>query len=231
MSKPRLLQCPACGSSLTGKDLDPDRGLAKCGHCSALMALGEGPTGFRERPSMPLPSGMRLSRRGDGLEIVRRWFTPAALFLVFFCVAWDGFLFFWYSMAFRPGTPWLMKIFPLAHVAVGVVLTYSTLAALLNTTRITLDFRSIQVIHGPIPWRGNRVVPREAVDQLYSVRKVRNSKNGPSFTYEVWMKSKDGSADRLVGGGLSEEQAITIEREIERALGIPDRAVAGELER
>lgn len=235
MNPPVLLKCPACGSALAAKDLDPARSLAKCAHCGALMSLAPPaaePGGPRARAEVPLPPSLRMTEVPDGLEIRRRWFTPAVLFLVFFCVAWDGFLVFWYGIAFKTGAPLIMSLFPLIHVAVGVGLTYSTVATLFNTTRIRLTWSELSIAHFPVPWPGNRSIPREEIDQLYCRRVVsRNNDNGPTTRYELWMAAKDGQARKLLGAGLDEQQALFVEQQIERALGIPDRPIAGEIER
>jgi hypothetical protein len=235
MNTPVLLKCPACGSALAAKDLDPDRGLAKCAHCGALMALAppaSGSGGFRARPDIPLPPALRMTEVADGLEIRRRWFTPAVLFLVFFCVVWDGFLLFWYGIALTTRAPLIMSLFPLLHVAVGVVLTYSTVATLFNTTRIRLTWKDLSIVHGPLPWPGNRTIPRPEIDQLYCRRLTsRSSDSGPTSRYELWMTTKEGQARKLLGAGLDEQQALFVEQRVERALGIADRTVAGEIER
>lgn len=235
MNAPVLLKCPACGSALAAKDLDPARSLAKCAHCGALMSLAPptvGPGGVRARPEIPLPPALRVTELPDGLEIRRRWFTPGVIFLAFFCVAWDGFLVFWYGIAFKTGAPLIMSLFPLIHVAVGVGLTYTTLATIFNTTRIRLTWNDLSVTHSPLPWPGNRTIPRQEIDQLYCRRFVhRSSDSGPTTKYEVWMNTTDGKAKKLLGANLDEQQALFVEQQIERALGIPDRPMAGEVER
>ena len=52
---------------------------------------------------------------GTTLEIRRRWFTAAVLFLVFFCVFWNGFMIVWHGMAFASGA-WFMSLFGLWSV-------------------------------------------------------------------------------------------------------------------
>lgn len=59
-----------------------------------------------------------------------RWFQWTFVFLVFFCIAWDGFLLFWYGAALGIGflgddaePVLIMMLFPLLHVAVGTGLT------------------------------------------------------------------------------------------------------------
>ncbi|MCC7373730.1 MAG: hypothetical protein IT581_03670 [Verrucomicrobiales bacterium] len=234
MNAPVLLKCPACGSTLAAKDLDQDRGIAKCGHCGALMSIAvpQAVPGFRARPEVPLPPALQVVETPEGFEIRRRWFTPAVLFLVFFCVIWDGFLVFWYGIALTTRAPLIMSLFPLLHVAVGVGLTYSTLATLFNTTRVSLNWKALSIAHSPIPWPGHRSIPREEIGQLYCRRVVSQNRNqGGTSRYEVWMSDTNGKSRKILGAGLDEQQALFLEQKIERSLGITDRPVAGELER
>lgn len=234
---PELLRCPACSSPLRSEDLDLGHGIAKCGACQALMTIpGPAPGaasagGFQPRPPVPLPPRVRVDRSGSAVEIRRRWFTPAVLFMVAFCMFWDGFLVVWYGVALTRGAPLLMSLFPLIHVAVGVGITYATLAAVLNTTTIRIQQGTLSIAHGPIPWRGNWTVPRGAIDQLWCKDVVRRGKHGPVHSYEVWIRLKAGTESKLVGAGLTPEQALFLEQQIESALGVRDRAVAGEMPR
>ncbi len=107
MASPVSLKCPSCASPLSAEHFDPAHGFIKCGYCNALMTLPKTPNKatndkdtFRERGEAPMPSKVRVENTAHGFAILRRWFSPAILFLVFFCIAWDGFLVFWYSMAF-----------------------------------------------------------------------------------------------------------------------------------
>lgn len=185
----------------------------------------------RERLTMPLPAGMSIEESSAGTVITRRWFGVTMIFLAFFCVAWDGFLLFWYGMALGPNAPWIMTIFPLAHVAIGVGLTYFTLAGLFNRSWIKAANGVISVLHGPLPWLGNQVLPCTEIDQLFCREKVTQGKNGPNIRYEVWACMRDGSNKKLLGGTLTDEQAIYIEQRLEKALGITDRPMPGEMPR
>lgn len=185
----------------------------------------------RERGEVPMPGGMRVEQTAHGMQILRRWFSPAILFLVFFCIAWDGFLVFWYTVAFTQGGPWIMKVFPIAHVAVGVGLTYFTIASLFNTTRIEVNRGTLQVRHGPVPWFGGKSMNAGDVKQLYCKEKVSRGKHGYRYTYAVWAALQDGSSAKLASNNMESDQALFIEQQLERALGIKDRAVPGELPR
>ena len=154
MSATTLLRCASCSSALRSEDLDLARGLARCSYCQAVMTLAApaaSGVGFAPRPEVALPPRVSVVRTEGGVEIRRRWFTPAILALLGFCVVWDGFLVVWYSVVFAGDGPVLMALFPLLHVAVGVGLTYLALAGLLNTTRITILREHLAVKHKPLP--------------------------------------------------------------------------------
>ena len=191
-----------------------------------------------ETPKVPRPNTLQLIESFDQLQLVRRWFTPGLFFLLFFCIAWDGFLVFWYSMAFgvgggMPGPgKWLFVLFPIAHVAVGVGLTYFVIAGFLNRTVVTVTRESIQVRHFPVPWRGNKTVDLNEIDQVYCTMNVattnqRGRSSQPGFCVNLLFK--DGLSDKLVGMLSSADEARYIVRSIEDFYGWQHHPVAGEI--
>jgi hypothetical protein len=228
------LNCPSCRSAVTEKDLDLARGFAKCSHCGALALL---PSAIRparpfvERPEVALPARVSVRELADGVELRVRWFQPAAWFLLFFVVAWDGFLVFWYSIALGTGAPWIMSVFPIAHLAVGVGLTYFTAALFFNTTTVTATRERFRVAHGPVPWAGNAEFQSSELEQLYCKERVTRGKRGESVSYELFANRKSGPSVRVLKSAADAEQALFLEQRIERALGIADAPVAGELPR
>lgn len=234
MAAPLALQCPSCSSPLREDSFDQEHGRVKCAYCGALMlmpARANQPAAFRERPPAPLPQRMELQATPHGIVITRQWFTYAVLFLVPFCLFWDGFLIVWYATAFKTGAPAVAKLFPLIHVAVGVGLTYFTLACFLNRTRISVERGEIVITHGPLPWFGYRRVPGVMIDQIYAKSHVTHGKNGPRTDYQLWFVNTQGRHEKLHANNLTSEQALYLEQQLEKALGIQDRAVPGELPR
>lgn len=236
-SSPAALKCPNCGSVLRSEDLDAASGIIKCSYCKALATLpsvlgqSRGEQGFRPRTEVPLPPGLTVEERGGVISITRRWFSAIVFFLIPFCIAWDAFLVFWYSMAFSGGAPWIMIVFPIAHVAVGIGLTYYVLATLLNRTVIFAGQGQLRIGHGPLPWRGGVDIAESDIKQLFCKMKASQGKNGSSVTYEVWAVMREGATRKLLNTGQSDDQALFIEQKLERVLGIKDGAVPGELPR
>lgn len=238
MSSPITLKCANCAAPLRSEDWNVSAGIIKCSHCGVLStvpgnASGQSSSsGFEPRAEVPLPPGITVDQTPMGIELRRRWLNAIVFFLIPFCIAWDAFLVFWYSKAFGdPNSPWLMKVFPIAHVAVGVGLTYYVIATLFNSTAITALGGRLRVAHGPVPWMGNTDLDGSEVSQLFCKEKARQNRNGQSFHYEVWAVLRDSTTKKVVGAGLTMEQALFIEQKLEHALGIQDRPVPGEVDR
>lgn len=237
MSAPITLKCPNCAAPLRSDDLNLSTGIIKCGHCGVLSTIpGSAPgtpvQGFRPRVEVPQPPDLDVEQSAQGLEIKRRWFSPAVLFLIPFCIAWDGFLVFWYSAAFGDaGAPWIAKVFPIAHVAIGVGLTYFTLAALVNSTVIRARGGLLSVSHRPMPWAGNVEFDTSGITQVFCKEQSWQNKNDGNHHYEVWAVLHDSTTKKVAGAGLTLEQALFIEQKLERSLGIEDKSVLGEVSR
>ena len=158
------LFCKTCGEAIPAHDINIELAIAKCGRCHTVFKFpDELEDSARGAPAKPveieMPRGLAVDEWGSELTIVRRWFTPALFFLVFFCCIWDGFLIVWYSIALSsmPGDmAWLALLFPLLHVAVGVGLTYYTICGFVNRTTVHVASGELRVSHRPLPWPGAR---------------------------------------------------------------------------
>jgi hypothetical protein len=180
----------------------------------------EGEAGYRSAPA-----------RGGRLVMRWSWYGHHLFFLAIFCVFWDGFLVNWYRMALgsdrSPG--FMFIVFPMIHVAVGVGLTYRTVAGFLNKTWVTVTGDEVTVRHGPLPWLGNRTVPAGEIQQLYCEQIAGKNKSGTSFSYNLSAVMRDGRKIDLLKSLSSADQARYLEHRIEERLGIEPAPVAGEL--
>ena len=169
----------------------------------------------------PVPEKLDLVEDHGKLVIRRKWFGWHLIFLTIFCVVWDGFLFFWYSIAFSdPDSGLMMKLFPIGHLAVGVGLTYFVIAGYFNKTDIIIDPMYIEVKIYPIKWFGNKKIDITEIKQLYTTEKISNTKNGTTVRYQVSVVTNENKQKKLVGGLESREQGLFIEHKIEEILGI-----------
>ncbi|MGB0523543.1 MAG: hypothetical protein ACPGJS_11320, partial [Flammeovirgaceae bacterium] len=171
----------------------------------------------------------QITEEGGELIISYRWMACQAYFLVFFCLFWNGFLVFWYTMAGASGNV-LMMVFPIIHVAVGVGLTYYTICLFVNRTYIRVSKEEIGISFAPLPWKGAKTVSVKDIVQFYVKEKVSSGKNGTNYSYELWMRDKKGMDKKFASGPSinSVDDAKFLEKKIEQFLGIQDYQVDGE---
>lgn len=232
--------CPKCSAPLHEDDFNIRLGVAKCRHCRAwspieVPAATTEAAGDRTKPkSFAVPEKFEIVENYDELTIEWRWFNWVILFLIPFCVVWNGFLVFWYSMVLgmgdHPGAPSLFfLVAPLIHVAVGVGLTYSTLAGLFNSTTISVKRDLLSVRHGPLPWLGQHDVQTFDLEQLYCNSRISRGKNTTTTYYSVHALLQGGKELKLISNLTNKQEALYLEYKIEQHLGIEDAPVAGEM--
>lgn len=174
-----------------------------------------------------MPKSITIEDSPNGMTVKRRWFSLTYIGLLFFCIFWDGFLVFWYFIAFTQSSPLMMKIFPIIHVVVGIGITYTTIAGFLNTTRIHVNYQHLSIHHSPMPWPGNRKFEADSIEQIYCKRS--NMQTNDQYTFNVLARLTEGKKIKLLRGLHDEDEALYIEQELERFLGLKHRYVKGAL--
>ncbi len=233
------LDCPSCQTPLRANDVRLDLALATCHACGEvhdLSARTASPSARASpqkapRPRIKLPKRFQLDTSDGSARISWRWLSPKYLFMALFCLGWDGFLVIWYGIAFRmKEAPIVMLVFPLLHVAIGVGLTYSTLAGFLNRTRLEVSRDLLTIRHGPLPWGGNHTLRGRQLKQLYVEESVRTNKGNTQVSYHVMALDREGNKVKLLSGLEDKDHALFLEQELERHLGIEDAPVRGAIE-
>ena len=236
------LSCPECDQHIASDHINIDALVAKCATCDAVFSFADtlgtvpAPSQSSLEPAhdemeFDVPAGLSAHENDGTLTISRKWFSWSAIPLLGFATIWDAFLVGWYGMVSSMSGPmeWLFLLFPLIHVGVGIGITYTAFAKLINRTDIEVDPKRVTVKNGPLKWRGNKEVYSTAIHQVYvhETGRLGNDQN-PSKLYEVHAILKGGGSVRLVKGLTSQFQALYIEQEIERYLGITPQPVKGE---
>ena len=215
------LHCPECGSPIPAADVDLSTGSAKCVRCDNVFTFGTD-AAARRPPAAPQHPAVRPARMSvdewGGIWTARwRWFSPVHLFLAFFCAAWDSFLVFWYTMAFTDrNAPWIMVVFPIAHLAVGVGLTYFVLTGFLNRTTVRVAGGTLSVHHGPLPWRQPPSLDGHRIDHLTTAWDLATRRPGNPFTTTLSALLSDGSTVRLISGLRGAEESDWLRQELEQ---------------
>ena len=120
----------------------------------------------------------------------------------------------------------MMLWFPLIHVAVGVGLSYHTLALFLNRETLIIANGALTCTVGPVPWLGSGCdLPTRDIQQLYVVEK-RGNKGALSYRLHALV----GGIARPITTGFAKLEVVRyLEQAIEDELRIVDRAVQGEV--
>lgn len=216
------IHCPKCHRKISASDVNLATMVACCTDCDELFEVTVTPS----KPEIGQPSSLEVLKQGSQFSIIRSWYNPGLFFMTFFCIFWDGFLIFWYAAALSAEKIDIAALlFPLFHVAVGVGLTYTTIAGFLNKTTISLAKGQLNLTHGPLPWRGNLTFASSDLKQFFTLEHV-GSKG--TRRYELCALMKDGRRVSVLTGLGRSDEVLFIEQQLEQHLGIVDQPVAGE---
>ena len=230
------LTCRNCGAGLAPDPSARRADLLVCAHCGSVHRPPPGkPVSSPEAAigaadpvpprAIALPSRFEVERR-DGALLVswRKGRRAGAVFLGLFAFAW-------LAMASVSGALPLLVLAPL--------LGYYALVRGLNRVSFLADASGVRVRQGPVPWPGALRLERGAIEQLFSVEKLSNVRSGSDGRervrvrrhYRLRARLDDGKRVDVITGLSSADQALWLERETERVLGIDDRPAEGEVRR
>lgn len=232
---PAKLACQACAAPLDPDDGTRSGGALRCRFCGAFTRVEGAPRLAALRGVAGRPRAITVEDTGGAVRITRRWYAPAYWVLLAFCFVWNGAVgVFLLLIVRKSGMPWLMLLFPVVHVTVGLGLLYFTLAGLLNRTVVEAERgHALTVRHGPLPWPGAVALETSSVVQLFVTATRRVDRDGdPRTTYALAALTKAGARVPVLRTvGLPLEDALFLEQELERHLGLRDVPVAGEVAR
>ena len=238
---PRSVTCPQCEASLP---VPPERTQFFCSFCGATVVVPE-PTGEELLPDDELLgdesaadddevikkpvdlSRFTIDKQGEDLHISWKWSRLGGGCLMFFAVFWLGIT----SFAFLSGATdgdWILSVFLIPFVGIGLLIAYAALAYLINSTDIAVEDRLLTVHHGPLPWKNPKPVEVANIKQLFCFEKVTQGKYGPRYSYELHALQFEGPVLTLLSGEQGPEIPRAIERLLEVHLGIEDRRVQDE---
>ena len=220
-------ECTRCGGSIEASRVDATRQIATCGSCHTLVDLlpqtqrasaPNSPSVPRARMPVTLPAGMEIERKPEALVISRRWLRAKHF----------GHLAFASGAAASAGYGWAIWG-PSIGLVLGTVFVawyvFMVLAVFCNSTTIIAKPMRVEVRHGPIPTPMYR-------NQSLAVAELQQLFAAPfGALFEVSAQRRDGTHVSLVRPLVSAEQALFVEQELERQLGIIDVPVEGELPR
>lgn len=170
-----------------------------------------------------LPVGFRATSSDEGFALVVKKRGAWVPVLTVFALGWNGFMVLWFTMSIATGA-WMMAAFGTVHALVGVLVGYIALRGLLNRIELRVSRGVLTVAHKPLPWFSPPPLRRDEIDQLFVQEDHSLRVNGRTVVrFQLRLREKGGRERQLL---IVEEarQAQYLEREIERAFEIEDRA-------
>ncbi|MGK0391094.1 MAG: hypothetical protein ACI94Y_003855 [Maribacter sp.] len=225
------LSCPNCEEKILYNDINIDKGLAKCSQCHVLFNI-ENEVGVAPKKAeiFVIPKGIEVLKMFSELEIKIDWRHTASKFLMFFTLVWNGILFPMALVIIISGETEVL-LFMSIHLAIGLGFLYWSLAALFNTSYITVDSHYINIQHRPFQlFFKEHQLETNDIEQLYVKKYSNGSTNGnPNYVYSVVAIMKSKEEIKIIKGVNKPQQALYIEQEIEKFANIKDKPIAGEI--
>lgn len=226
------LRCPHCARTIYAAPDEHVDGVVECVECRAYFVprAHQAPEVAPAAPRAPvaMPRGVRVARRdppamtGDPFRgTVARGTLVVSTPLSYV----EGTLFAITAVFFAVASAWMATTEDtVACVGIALVFAYPAAVNFVNRRTIRVDPDAIEVRVGPLPWRRRIRLPAARFAQLY-VRRQAAGRHGHMFS----VVAVDAAGERLRVVALDDlPQALWLEQEIERHLGIANRAVAGE---
>jgi len=234
------LFCRQCGAEIKASNINLDTMMAKCDVCNAVFSFQDMYDDIAPKKAkaasgtpyaaVPMPHNMSLDETDTTLTITRDWRSWTVFFMLFFAILWNGMIWAFFVPAFggvSDGFGFPFGFFLLPFIGVGFYLIYQVVTGLLNKTTIRVTDGHLSITHAPIPARNTRL-DADQIEQLYVRQHVNRSSNGNTTrSYSLNVILSNGSKKKLMSGLTSADQALYVEQEIERFLGIPDAHVHG----
>lgn len=210
------LECENCGKPLSADEIDPHTGLVSCAACGSVYLFRETADGpDSELPPEPVmkPARMEELDKGNRLQISWRWDRPA-IAIIFFALFWNGFMAMWYGIAITQRI-WIMALFGLLHLGVGVTLIHGIICGFLNRTFIRVSRQRLEVRHLPI-WAPNQHRLRtEQIAKLAVCNEFKSENNQSSVVYKLVATLEDGKRVTLVDDLQDSDEALFLRQRLQ----------------
>jgi hypothetical protein len=218
------MKCRRCGRKVQVEAAPPVMHVARCTECQTIQEV----PGAAGGPRLPVPLPKLFVLEPSGPFTVRwGWRTARTVPQVISAIVGAVVVRMFFDRGEEP------SLFAWVFYAFSAMAALRAVVQWVNSTRLTLGPDRLELTHGPIPWFG-RSLPIAKLGQLY-VRELVHGTTGDSSgrrSYDVYASANDGSPDwPLIRGFETVEQALWMEQELERRMGIVDEPVDGEWKR
>lgn len=225
------LRCPNCSTPVPADHINITSLIGKCSKCNSVFEFKEElkKQEIKVRPHIELPKGFDVQKGVSDLRITISWRkTKMVWFFVLFSAFWNGIVFIFVAIAIATNN-WMMALMISIHFIIGVSFLLYTISLFVNASVLHANTHALRVTHGPlpVPFHPKRHIPATDLDQLYVEEYVASRTNGrPNIAFRLKAALKNQNKHiRLMNGLKHPEQALYLEHEIEKFMGIENREI------
>ncbi len=233
------LECKNCGAPLATDNVSDRLDVARCPHCKTIFALETlaPPTPSRKKDTLPAraflqPKHFEVHRESDELVIQGQ---PAASLLwigpfLLLCILTPLVAVREYTLEHMDG---LSAYMPLGFALMGALAAAAILSTALRKIVIRVGPEKLSCIREGL-WKKHFCdVPSESIVQLYVREYPTGGNDGRSIRYQLYLVRDLGGREVIYDDFYTAEQALYIEQEIEKRLGLENIRVGdvGEISR
>ena len=244
------LKCKVCGEVISAENINLATNVASCTNCDITFPLAKAasrkyswtasnwptrlfkrrrqerlittidPQGFTQRPIIACPNSVKQKETGEFLRLTVRWYSHFYLIVAVLALLVDG-LFIGGIVVNQAFDPFLLLV--------GLLLTYITLAGILNHTIIEVSKGRITVEHGPLSGVQPVNISVRSIKQIY-VTEILGTSRKVNKKYRLnALLHNEKRPIVLLHTLTSRNENLYVEQEIERFLGIRNRVVMNEI--
>ena len=178
---------------------------------------------------VPRPPSITVEEESGEVTYRRRWFHRGILGFPLFWIFCGGVAIGMYDVETAGGS---VSIVTLLVAALTLLMVYSNIAHVTNTTTVRLGREMLTVRHGPLPWSGNVDLPTPEIRQLFCEETIRRlGRRIPVPSYGLYAVMADGRKVKVLSLLDFPDVPLYLEQRLERRLRIENEPVQGGLSR
>jgi hypothetical protein len=233
------LECKNCGAPLATDNVNDRLDVARCPHCRTIFALETLARPTPSRPGGTLPARLLFKPKHFEVlhkcdELVIQGLPAARLFwvgpILLLCIFYPLFMIRDYSLQEEEG---LIALMPLGFTVIAALAAAAILSTALRKIVIRVGPEKLSCIREGL-WKKHFCdVPVESIVQLYVREYPTGGNDGRSIRYQLYLVRDLGGREVIYDDFYTPEQALYIEQEIEKRLGLENIRVGdvGEISR
>ncbi len=166
-----------------------------------------------------LPEGISIESEGPVQIIHYEWYSNFYIPIIIFFALWDLFLIGYFIQELgRHANILELVVVSAPQTLIGAVMSYFSIAIIVNETIIELGNSELKVTHTPLPWRGNRTIN---VCDIQSVECERGGGSRHSPSIDIVLYFKNGGRRTLLSMIQNRETADFIKKQVREFINNP----------